>query len=155
MSALQDGHFMFFMLLMYTTTVAVYFKENSMHFSGAALAGILIDAASEFDNAVRVSRTTKCNVPAAALKWSVERPEVEFGMTSNTLRKSLAKNSAAPDADGLFTTRQITDPGLWGFERRKARDSEPVEAQVSARKSDHRGVCLEQGSAHGWVCSVG
>jgi hypothetical protein len=46
-------------------------------------------------------------VPAAALRWSVERAGVEFGLTSNTLRKALNKDSAAPDKDGLFTTQQI------------------------------------------------
>jgi hypothetical protein len=49
----------------------------------------------------------KTNVPTAALRWSVERAGIEFGLTSNTLRKALAKNSAAADADGLFSTAQI------------------------------------------------
>jgi len=40
------------------------------------------------------------NVPAAALRWSIERAGLEFGMTSNTLRKLLAKNSAKAEADG-------------------------------------------------------
>jgi hypothetical protein len=52
-------------------------------------------------------------VPAAALRWSVERAGIEFGLTSATLRKALAKNSATPDTDGLFTTRQIVD-ALYG-----------------------------------------
>jgi len=39
-------------------------------------------------------------VPAAALRWSIERAGLEFGMTSNTLRKLLAKNSAKAEADG-------------------------------------------------------
>jgi hypothetical protein len=30
-------------------------------------------------------------------------------MTSNTLRKALAKNSAQADVDGLFSTRQVCD----------------------------------------------
>jgi hypothetical protein len=64
-------------------------------------------------------RRSRSNVPQAALKWSVERAGVEFGLTSNTLRKALAKNSAAADADGLFTTAQIL-AALYGalhFER--------------------------------------
>ena len=57
---------MFFMLRMYTTSVEVYLRENSMHFSG-----------------------------------------------------SLAKNSPAPDADGLFATRQITDVVFGGLSEEK------------------------------------
>ena len=49
----------------------------------------------------------KTNVPIAALRWSVERAGIEFGMSSATLRKSLAKNSAVPDRDGLFSTAQL------------------------------------------------
>ena len=60
-----------------------------------------------------MSRPTKSNVAAAALRWSVERAGIEFGLTSQTLRKSLNKNSAVADANGLFTTRQIVD-ALYG-----------------------------------------
>jgi hypothetical protein len=53
------------------------------------------------------------------LKWSVERAGVEFGMTSNTLRKALNKNSAQADADGLFSTKQITDAVFGGLTEEK------------------------------------
>jgi hypothetical protein len=82
-----------------------------------------------------VSRTTKCNVPAAALKWSVERAGVEFGMTSNTLRKSLAKNSAVPDADGLFTTRQITDAVFGGLSEEKLATQRPLTRKYELENS--------------------
>jgi hypothetical protein len=59
------------------------------------------------DNALHVSRPSKSNVPAAALRWSVERAGIEFGLTSQTLRKSLVKNDVQPDAAGLYTSRQI------------------------------------------------
>jgi hypothetical protein len=59
------------------------------------------------DNAVWMSRPTRSNVPQAALLWSIERAGIEFGLTSATLRKALAKNSAVPDRDGLFSTAQI------------------------------------------------
>jgi hypothetical protein len=49
------------------------------------------------------------------LKWSVERAGIEFGCTSNTLRKALNKNSAQPDTDGCFSTRQITDAVFGGL----------------------------------------
>jgi hypothetical protein len=54
-----------------------------------------------------MARQSKSNVPAAALRWSVERAGVEFGSTSQTLRKALNKNSATADADGLYTTQQV------------------------------------------------
>ena len=54
-----------------------------------------------------MGRNTKSNVSEAALRWSVERAGIEFGLTSATLRKALNKNSAAPDKEGLFTTQQI------------------------------------------------
>jgi hypothetical protein len=52
-------------------------------------------------------RSSKSNVPNERLKWTVERGAVEFGLSTGTLRKALNKDSAVPDADGLFTTRQI------------------------------------------------
>jgi hypothetical protein len=51
---------------------------------------------------------SKTNVPEAALRWSVERASREFALSTGTLRKSLNKNSAASDKDGLYTTQQIT-----------------------------------------------
>ena len=69
--------------------------------------GFFVAPADESRNAVRVSRPSKSNVPAAALRWSVERAGIEFGLTSQTLRKSLAKNDAQPDVAGLYTTKQI------------------------------------------------
>ena len=70
-------------------------------------------------NAGLVSRLTKSNVPAAALRWSIERAGIEFGLTSQTLRKSLAKTSATPDADGLFTTKQIIAAIYGAFDQEK------------------------------------
>lgn len=76
-------------------------------------------SAGQSCNAVRVSRPTKSNVPAAALRWSIERAGIEFGLTSQTLRKSLAKTSATPDADGLFTTKQIIGAVYGAFDQEK------------------------------------
>jgi hypothetical protein len=70
-------------------------------------------------NAGHVSRLTKSNVPAAALRWSIERAGIEFGLTSQTLRKSLAKTSATPGADGLFTTKQIIAAIYGAFDQEK------------------------------------
>jgi len=62
-----------------------------------------------------VRRATRSNVPAAALKWSVERAAPEFGLTHNTLRKLLNKNSVQADAEGLYSTKQITDAVFGGL----------------------------------------
>jgi hypothetical protein len=52
-------------------------------------------------------RVSRSNVPKAALRWSIEKAGHEFGLASQTLRKALAKSSAAPDRDGMFSTKQI------------------------------------------------
>jgi hypothetical protein len=52
-------------------------------------------------------RVSKSNVPAAALRWVVERAAHEFGLSTGTLRKALNRDSAEPDADGLFSTGQV------------------------------------------------
>jgi hypothetical protein len=55
-----------------------------------------------------MGRTSKSNLPQdVPLKWNVEKGAAEFGVSIMTLRKSLARNSAEPDANGLFTSRQI------------------------------------------------
>jgi hypothetical protein len=55
-----------------------------------------------------MGRRTKSNVPQdVPLKWNVEKAAAEFGLSIMTLRKALAKTSAAPDADGLFSTQQV------------------------------------------------
>jgi len=94
-----------------------------------------------------VSRTTKCNIPAAALKWSVGRAGVEFGMTSATLRKSLGKNSAQADVDGLFSTRQITDAVFGGLSEEKLATQRPVDTQVRTGRQHRRGQRPKQGCA--------
>ena len=80
-------------------------------------------------------RINKTNAPAAALKWSVERAGVKFGMTSATLRKSLAKNSAQADVDGLFSTRQITDAVFGGLSEEKLATQRPLTRKYELENS--------------------
>jgi hypothetical protein len=98
-----------------------------------------------------VSRTSKSNVPAAALRWSIERAGIEFGLASQTLRKSLAKSSAAPDANRLFSTRQIVDALYGALHQEKVRtqkeladryalENEITRAEV-LRRSEVERVC--------------
>jgi len=82
-----------------------------------------------------VPRINKTNAPAAALKWSVERAGVKFGMTSATLRKSLAKNSAQADVDGLFSTRQITDAVFGGLSEEKLATQRPLTRKYELENS--------------------
>src|SRR6516164_2738983 len=69
----------------------------------------------ESDDDPRMRRALKSNVPSAPLKWGADRAATEFGMTGHTLRRLLAKNSAAPDAEGCFSTKQITDAVFGGL----------------------------------------
>ena len=90
-----------------------------------------------------MSRPSKSNVPAAALRWSAERAGIEFGLSSTTLRKALARNSTAPDANGLYTTAQIIS-ALFGelqverlrTQRARARQIELENAITEARVLD-------------------
>src|SRR6516164_5353802 len=66
-----------------------------------------------------MARPTKCNVPAAALRWSVERAGLEFGMTSNTLRKALAKESIVCGPDNCFSTAEICRAVFGGLSEEK------------------------------------
>jgi hypothetical protein len=106
---------------------------------------------SDDDLRMRRARTSQSNVPAAALRWSVERAAPEFGMTHNTLRKLLNKNSAQADADGLYSTKQITDAVFGGLadeklatQRQMTRKLELenaiTEASVLDRKSLESGI---------------
>ena len=48
------------------------------------------------------------NLPAAALRWSLERAVEEFGGCSAvTLRKLLKRSGAEPNSDGTFSTSTI------------------------------------------------
>ena len=53
------------------------------------------------------------------MRWSVERAAPGFGITGHTLRRLLAKNSVTPDADGLYSTKQITDAVYGGLSEEK------------------------------------
>jgi hypothetical protein len=55
-----------------------------------------------------MARTSRSNLPQdVPLKWNVEKAAAEFGLSIMTLRKSLAKTSAEPDANGLYATKQL------------------------------------------------
>ena len=80
---------------------------------------ISVASSSGSDNRRLMPRPTKSNVPKAALRWSVERAGIKFGLTSHTLRRSLAKSSATPDADGLFSTAQVVGAIFGAFDQEK------------------------------------
>jgi hypothetical protein len=67
-------------------------------------------------------RPTKSNVPAAALRRSIERAGIEFGLTSATLRKALAKISATPD-NGCYSTGQICEALFGALHQEKLRST--------------------------------
>jgi hypothetical protein len=61
-----------------------------------------------------MARVSKSNLPQnVPLRWNVEKAATEFGVARNTLKKALNQNFITPDADGLYTTRQLCE-GLFG-----------------------------------------
>jgi hypothetical protein len=73
----------------------------------------------ESDNDLRMRRALKSNVPAAPLRWGADRAAVEFGMSANTLRKALNKESIACGADGCFSTQEICRAVFGGLNEEK------------------------------------
>ena len=93
-----------------------------------------------------MSRPSKSNVPAAALRWSVERAGIEFGLASVTLRKSLAKSSATADQDGLFTTRQVVDALFGSLAVEKLATQKEVRRKLELENAITTGSVLDRGS---------
>jgi hypothetical protein len=52
-------------------------------------------------------RNPKTNVPAQALRWSLNRASNEFRLAPQTLRKFLHQSGIEPDATGCYSTLQI------------------------------------------------
>jgi hypothetical protein len=105
-------------------------------------------------NAGHVSRLTKSNVPAAALRWSIERAGIEFGLTSQTLRKSLAKTSARPDADGLFTTKQIVAAIYGAFDQEKLATQKQLIRKYEIANAVSEGFFLDRAEIAKGLASV-
>src|SRR6516165_6283496 len=93
-----------------------------------------------------MSRPSKSNVPAAVLRWSVERAGIEFGLASVTLRKSLAKSSATADEDGLFTTRQVVDALFGTLAVEKLATQKEVRRKLELENAITTGSVLDRGS---------
>ena len=66
-----------------------------------------------------MARTRTGNVPVAALRWSVERAGIEFGLSSHTLRKALNKESIVSGDDGCFSTAEICRAVFGGLSEEK------------------------------------
>jgi hypothetical protein len=62
---------------------------------------------------------SKSNVPqSVVLKWNTTKAATEFGISKDTLKKSLNQISAPADSDGLYSTQQICD-ALFGAMRQE------------------------------------
>jgi hypothetical protein len=66
-------------------------------------------------------RISRSNAPEMALRWSVERAAVEFGVSIATLRKALNRNSARPVEDGCYSTQEIVGALFGELHREKIR----------------------------------
>jgi hypothetical protein len=91
-----------------------------------------------------MSRPSKSNVPTAALRWSIERAGIEFGLTSNTLGKALARNSAVPDRDGLFSTAQVVAAIYGGLHFERLRTQRARAEQLELENAITRGNFLNR-----------
>jgi hypothetical protein len=80
------------------------------------------------------------NVPEVALRWSVERAGIEFGLSSATLRKALGKNCAAPDKDGCYTTAQICGALFGDLHKEKIATQRQITERITLEKQITRGV---------------
>src|SRR6516164_5520071 len=89
-------------------------------------------------------RVTKSNVPTAALRWSVQRAGTEFGLTTNTLRKALNKDSARPDSDGLYTTAQICGALFGALHQEKLRTQRQIADRITLENQITRGEVLNR-----------
>jgi hypothetical protein len=81
------------------------------------------------------AHSSQSNVPAAPLRWLVDRAALEFGLTPNTLRKALNKNSAQADAAGLYSTRQICDAVFGGLADEKLRTQKELTRKYALENS--------------------
>jgi phage terminase Nu1 subunit (DNA packaging protein) len=93
-----------------------------------------------------MSRPSKSNAPTAPLRWSIERAGIEFGLTSNTLRKSLGRNSAEPDSDGLYTTAQVTAAIYGALHQEKLRTQREIADRYMLENQITRGEMLNRAS---------
>jgi hypothetical protein len=68
-------------------------------------------------------------------------------MTHVTQRKLLAKNSAVPDSDGLFSTKQITDAVFAGLNEEKLTTQRQLTRKYELENAIRRGQRPKQGCA--------
>jgi hypothetical protein len=86
----------------------------------------------------------KTNVPTVALRWSIERAGIEFGLASTTLRKSLAKNSALPDENGLYSTGQVVAALFGGLHFEKLRTQRARTRKLELENAITTGTVLDR-----------
>jgi hypothetical protein len=80
------------------------------------------------------------------LRWSVERAGLEFGLSSNTLRKALGRDSARPDADGFFSTAQIISALYGAMYQEKLRAQRARAQQIELENAITTGSVLDRAS---------
>ena len=70
---------------------------------------------------------SKSNLPQnETLRWNIDVAGREFGLASATLRKALNKSGAIPDADGLYSTRQLIGAVFGAIDLEKLRTQEQI-----------------------------
>jgi hypothetical protein len=92
-----------------------------------------------------MARTSRSNLPQdVPLKWNVEKAATEFGLSIMTLRKSLNKSSAAPDKDGLFSTRQIVAALYGALHQEKVRTQKELADRYALENAITRAELLRR-----------
>jgi hypothetical protein len=111
-------------------------------------------------------RVSKSNVPHERLRWVVQRAADEFGLTTGTLRKALAKDSAVADENGLFSTKQVVAAIHGALDQEKLRTQAQItrklelqnaiaEASVLVRAEVMRGLSMVADAIKSRILSSG
>jgi hypothetical protein len=89
-------------------------------------------------------RSSKTNVPAEELAWSIERASAEFGLSPMTLRRALAKISAKPDENGCYTTQQVVTSLFGELHVQKVRVQRAVAHKLELENAVTEGRLLDR-----------
>jgi len=90
-----------------------------------------------------MSVQTKSNVPqSVVLKWNIVKAATEFGVSKDTLKKSLNQISAPADSDGLYSTQQICEALFGAMHQEKLRTQRQITERITLENQITRGEVL-------------
>jgi hypothetical protein len=75
---------------------------------------------------------SKSNVPqSVVLRWNITKAATEFGVSKDTLKKSLNQISAPADSDGLYSTQQICEALFGAMHQEKLRTQRQITERIT------------------------